>query len=81
MSSSTASAKRVHIRVKELITYEGKSLREYWEYAATYRTYFTAVRGDKLERIELAAIYLRGNSLSIWVGKKDKPTAWGTYLA
>jgi hypothetical protein len=75
VSSSTASAKRVHIRVKEPTTYEGKSLREYREYAATYGTYFTAVGGDKLERIELAATYLRGNSLNIWVEKKDKPTA------
>jgi hypothetical protein len=65
VSSSTASAKRVHIRVKELITYENKSLRKYREYAATYRTYFTAVKGDKLERIKLAAIYLKRNSLNI----------------
>jgi hypothetical protein len=82
VSSSTASqAKRVHIRAKEPTTYEGKSLREYREYAATCGTYFTAVGGDELERIELAATYLRGNALSIWVGKKDKPTTWGTYLA
>jgi hypothetical protein len=55
----------VHIKVKELITYESKSLRKYQEYAAIYRTYFTAVKGDKLKRIELAAIYLRGNAFSI----------------
>jgi hypothetical protein len=65
----------VHIRVKELIIYEDKSLREYRKYAAIYRTYFTAVKGDKFKRIELAIIYLRGNSLSIWIEKKDKSTA------
>lgn len=42
MDSSTGShAKRVHIRAKGPTTYEEKSLREYREYAATCKTYFT----------------------------------------
>jgi len=70
----------VHIRPKEPTTYEGKSLREYREYAATCNTYFTAVGGEELERIELAATYLRGNALSIWVVKEEKPETWDGFL-
>jgi hypothetical protein len=81
IDSSISQAKRVHIRAKEPTTYEGKSLREYREYAATCNTYFTAVGGDELERIELAATYLRGNALSIWVAKEGKPETWDVYLA
>jgi hypothetical protein len=82
ISSSAAShAKRVHVRAKEPTTFEGKSLREYREHAATCYTYFAAVGGDELENIELAATYLRGNALSIWVVKELKPTTWDTYLA
>jgi len=81
ISSSTVSqTKRVHIRAKEPTIYEGKSLREYREYAATCETYFTAVGGEKPERIELAATYLRGNALSIWVVKNDKPDTWEGFL-
>ena len=63
----------MHIRVKEPTIYEGKSLREYREYAAICNTYFTVVGGDELDRIELAATYLRGNAFSIWVSKEAKP--------
>jgi hypothetical protein len=49
-SSTGSHAKRVRIRAKWLTTYEGKSLREYREYAATYKTYFTAVGGEELEK-------------------------------
>ena len=81
VSSSTVSQmKRVHIRAKEPTIYEGKSLREYREYAATCKTYFTAVGGEEPERIELAATYLRGNALSIWVVKDDKPDTWEGFL-
>jgi hypothetical protein len=79
-SSTISQAKRVHIRAKEPTIYKGKTLREYREYAATCNTYFTAVGGDELERIELAATYLRGNALSIWVAKEEKPETWDAYL-
>ena len=80
-SSAASQAKRVHIRAKEPTTFEGKSLREYREYAATCQTYFAAVGGEELEKIELAATYLRGNALSIWVAKELKPVTWDIYLA
>jgi hypothetical protein len=79
-SSTISQAKRVHIRAKEPTTYEGKSLREYREYAATCNTYFTVVGGDELDRIELAATHLRGNALSIWVSKEAKPETWDAFL-
>jgi hypothetical protein len=46
-SSTISQAKRVHIRTKEPMIYEGKSLREYREYAATCDTYFTVISGDE----------------------------------
>lgn len=80
IGSTVSQAKRVHIRAKEPTIYEGKSLREYREYAATCNTYFTVVGGDELDRIELAATHLRGNALSCWVVKEEKPETWDTYL-
>ena len=73
VDSSMSQAKHMYIRVKEPTIYEGKSLRKYREYAAMYNTYFTVIDGDELDRIELAATYLRGNALSIWVSKEAKP--------
>ena len=73
VDSSILQAKRVHIRAKKPTIYKGKSLREYREYTATCNIYFTVVSGDELDRIELAATHLRGNTLSIWVSKEAKP--------
>jgi len=80
-SSVSSHAKRMHVRAKEPTTYEGKSLREYREYAATCQTYFAAVGGEEFERIELTATYLRGDALSTWVVKEEKPFLWDDYLA
>jgi hypothetical protein len=75
-SSTGSHAKRVHVRAKEPTTCKGKSIREYREYATTCKTYFTAVCGEELEKIELAVTYLRGNALSTWVVKEEKPETW-----
>jgi len=55
----------MHIRAKELIIYKRKNLREYQKYVAIYNIYFIMVDEDKLNRIKLAVIYLRGNAFSI----------------
>ena len=59
VDSSMSQAKRVHIRAKEPTIYEGKSLREYREYAATCNTYFTAVGGDEIVRKRIMHLSLR----------------------
>jgi len=68
--------KRVHIRATKPTPYEGKNLREYRENVVTRKIYFTAVSGDTFEKIELVAIYLRGNPLSTCVVKSEKPETW-----
>ena len=65
-------AKYIYIKTKELTIYKEKSLCKYQEYIAIYNIYFIIIGEDKFDRIELAAIYLRGNTFNIWVLKEVK---------